>query len=117
MIGERLKNLRLENGLKQEELATIIGVKKSAVSNYENDKDSPSDKVKIAIAKHFNVSTDYFLGLVNDPIPYYNEDSFIWIPQGVKSDEKHLLTEFLSYLAHRRVQSSDGDCEFALEAM
>ena len=104
MIGERLKRLRHESKLKQDELADIIGVNKSAISHYETDKDDPSDRIKIEIARHFNVSLDYLLGLIDIPIPYYDEEIFLKLPQSINQCEKKILTEFLSFVEWRRLK-------------
>jgi len=108
MIGERLRHLRREQGLSQEELATIIGVYKSAVSHYETNKDSPSDKIKIAIAKYFNVSMDYLLGIIDEAVPFFNQDIFLRIPKNMLSDDRNLVLELIAFLEYRRLKSSDG---------
>ena len=95
--------LRLERKLRQEDLANVIGVRKSAVSNYEMDKDDPSDNIKIKIALFFNVSLDYLLGIVNDPIPFYHPSRYIQLPEDMQDDEKTLLTEFIAFLMYRRI--------------
>ncbi len=60
-----LKDLRIEKGLTQEELAKQINFSLSIVNKWENGKKSPSvDAIKI-LAKYFNVTTDYLLGLEN----------------------------------------------------
>jgi len=62
MLGKRLKYLRKENDITQEELAKFIGVTTSMVGMYETDARKPSYEVLLKISKHFNVSTDYLLG-------------------------------------------------------
>lgn len=62
-IGQRIKNLREGQNLSQLELAKIINVSNTAVSQYENGLRTPSDDIKIKLANYFNVSTDYLLGL------------------------------------------------------
>ena len=62
-FGDRLKNLRLSNGLSQAQLAQKVGVSKSLISAYENGSRQPSYEVLIAFASLFSVSTDYLLGL------------------------------------------------------
>ena len=62
MLGKRLKDLRKENDITQEELAKFIGVTTSMVGMYETDARKPSYEVLLKISKHFNVSTDYLLG-------------------------------------------------------
>ena len=38
MTGERIKKLRKEKGLTQEQLGNLLGVKKSAIAKYENNR-------------------------------------------------------------------------------
>lgn len=61
MIGERIKELRKENEITQEELAKNIDVSTSMVGMYETNARKPSYEVLIKIAKYFDVSTDYLL--------------------------------------------------------
>ena len=74
LVGERLADLRKDKGLQQKELAGIIGVSERSVSLYERGLSSPSDKVKIKMAKYFNVSLDYLMGLTNHEISYDHND-------------------------------------------
>lgn len=62
-IGARLKELRLELDLTQEELADKLdSVKgKSSIANYENGSNLPSDEVKLQMCKIFNCSLDYLM--------------------------------------------------------
>ncbi len=60
---ERLKELRLEKGLTQKQLAENIGSVQSAVYYWENGQRIPNALSIIAIAKFFGVSADYLLGL------------------------------------------------------
>ncbi|MDD2401970.1 MAG: helix-turn-helix transcriptional regulator [Clostridia bacterium] len=61
-FGDRLKDLRTEKGLTQTELANIIGLKKTTISNYETGFSFPDYKTLIKLADFFKVSTDYLLG-------------------------------------------------------
>ena len=62
-FGNTLKILRLQNKFTQAELAKKLGLTKSVISASENGLRLPSYDVLIHIAKIFNVSTDYLLGL------------------------------------------------------
>ena len=64
-MNERLKQLRLEKGVKQEEVARIIGITKSAYSNYEQGIREPSFEILIKLCKYFDVTADYLLGLTD----------------------------------------------------
>ena len=63
MFEDRIKDLRLNRGLSQVELAKELFVTKQSVSNWENGNIIPSVEVLMKIAKFFSVSTDYLLGL------------------------------------------------------
>lgn len=65
LFGERLKELRLSNNLGQVELAKQIGVSKGLISLWENGLREPKLSNLIALAKFFDVSIDYFAGLID----------------------------------------------------
>ena len=62
-MNEKLKQLRKERELSQKEVANILGITISAYSNYEQGIREPSYDILIKIAKLYDVSTDYLLGL------------------------------------------------------
>ena len=64
-FGNVLKTLRLKKGMTQAQLAFKLGVTKSVISAYETGLRLPSYDILIHIAKLFNVSTDYLLGMEN----------------------------------------------------
>ncbi len=64
-FGNTLKALRLKENMTQAQLAQKLGLTKSVISAYETGLRLPSYDVLIHIAKIFNVSTDYLLGLEN----------------------------------------------------
>lgn len=63
MMSEKIRQLRRNFNLSQVDLAAKLGVTKQCVSNWENDNILPSIDMLIKLAKFFNVSTDYLLGL------------------------------------------------------
>lgn len=62
-FGDRLKKLRQQEGLSQQQLANKLGVTKSVVSYYELHERYPSPDVLIKLAYIFHTSADYLLGL------------------------------------------------------
>lgn len=62
-FGMKLKALRKQAGLTQQQLAAQLGITKSVVSFYELQARSPSPEVLTKLAQIFHVSTDYLLGL------------------------------------------------------
>ncbi|MBY6915368.1 helix-turn-helix domain-containing protein [Clostridium botulinum] len=61
MLGDRIKLLRKEHGITQDQLAEYINVSRSSVNGYENDGVEPSLSVLVKISDRFNVSLDYLL--------------------------------------------------------
>lgn len=67
MLGQRINELRTAFGWSQVELAKRLNISKQTVSNWENENIQPSVEMLVRLAKQFNVTTDYLLGL--DQIP------------------------------------------------
>lgn len=64
-VGKIIQQLREESHLLQSELAEQLGLGRTTISNYENNYSCPDLETLILIAKFFNVSTDYLLGVTN----------------------------------------------------
>ena len=62
----RIKDLRIENGLTQKELAKILHSSDKNIWAYENGVASPPIDILIAYADYFDVSTDYLLGRTDE---------------------------------------------------
>lgn len=62
---ERLKELRIEKGVGQVELAAAIDVSKGIISLWENELREPKLSNLVSLAQYFNVSIDYLVGLEN----------------------------------------------------
>lgn len=83
-FGKRLKTLRKEKSLTQEQLVNTVNnnfgfrINKGMISKWENDKEDASMSYIIALAKYFDVSLDYLLALSNEKVhlpeimKYYN---------------------------------------------
>lgn len=69
-VGDRIRQVRQEQDVTQQELANYIGVSKQAVYKYENNivTNIPTDKVD-AIAKRLKVSPAYLMGWEEQPTP------------------------------------------------
>lgn len=62
LLGKRIKSLRKEKGLTQEELGKIINVTKVSICCYERESRVPTLETLIALAEVFGVDVDYLLG-------------------------------------------------------
>ncbi len=65
IISKRLKELRLEHDLSQDNLAKLCNVKQSCVSKWERGITYPSLDIIIILVKIYKVSSDYILGIEN----------------------------------------------------
>lgn len=59
----RLKDLREDMDIKQREIADYLHIKQNTYSRYENGQRQLPVDILIKLAKYYNVSTDYILGL------------------------------------------------------
>lgn len=66
-FGDRLRRLRTENNLTQDDLAEIFHKTKATISNYETGRYEPSLDIIIDLADHFNVSIDFLMGRTDRP--------------------------------------------------
>ncbi|MBR3894395.1 MAG: helix-turn-helix transcriptional regulator [Clostridia bacterium] len=62
-FGDRLKKLRQQEGLSQQQLADRLRVTKSVISYYELRERHPSPEMLIKLSSIFHTSTDFLLGL------------------------------------------------------
>jgi HTH-type transcriptional regulator, competence development regulator len=74
VLGDRLRRLRLEKKLTQEELGKKINVTKVSISGYENGNRTPDTETLQKLADFFNVTTDYLLGRTDNPNPPEDDD-------------------------------------------
>ena len=63
IFGERLKELRVENGIGQVKLAEDLNVSKGIISRWENGLREPKLSNLVSLAQYFQVSIDYLAGL------------------------------------------------------
>ncbi len=61
-IGQKIRELREEAGMKQFELAHQLTISPQSVSLYENNHRTPDIEMLVIIADFFNVSLDYITG-------------------------------------------------------
>ena len=91
-----LKELRIEKGVKQKEVAENCDVSPQCISQLELGTRSPTGSTLIALAEYFNCSVDYLLGRTDD---YANIDTRLTSSQKTPSSQEELLSVF-SRLPH-----------------
>ncbi|MEG1459307.1 MAG: helix-turn-helix transcriptional regulator [Acetivibrio sp.] len=102
----RLKQLRQKHKLTQSELADILGLKPTAISNYESQRNEPSFDKLIALSKYFDVSCDYLLGISDAYLPVGGEVldrdivDFFELYQQLSSEKAKEVRNYTNYLIY-----------------
>lgn len=66
----RIRDLRIDRGLTQEQIAELLHVSQNTYSQYEiGTTRYPLDAV-VKLAEYYGVSVDYLVGLTDEPAPY-----------------------------------------------
>ncbi len=104
MIGERLQELRKDHKISQSEFAKILGVSHYTVSSYECNRSDPDDKTKIIIAKLFDVSVDYLLGLIDEPLSYNRDKRTLTLPSNFDDTDFKETKNFIDYLSYKKAK-------------
>lgn len=86
MFSKRLKQLREEKGWLQSELAVKIDLSSSAISMYERGERDPDTETLKKLASLFDVTTDYLLGLDNEPTKLDNRANYLYMASSSKID-------------------------------
>ena len=66
----RIKDLREDRDLTQREIAEYLHIKQNTYSQYEGGQRQLPIAFLIMLAKYYKTSTDYILGLTDNPKPY-----------------------------------------------
>lgn len=61
-FGQRLKQLREENGLSQIAIANLLGITEEDINAFENDETMPSAEILVKLSSLYNMSVDELLG-------------------------------------------------------
>ena len=64
-LADRIKALRIRTGMTQSEVARLLGLSRSGVNAWEMGLSVPSTQYIVELAKVFDITTDYLLGLEN----------------------------------------------------
>ena len=67
IFAKRVKELRKQRRLSQTELGEVLGLTHKSISTIESGLRGPTIENLILLAKFFEVSTDYLLGLKDEP--------------------------------------------------
>ena len=66
----RIRDLREDKDLNQTQVAKMLGMSQTGYSKYETGENDIPTAILIQLAKFYNTSVDYLLGLTNNPKKY-----------------------------------------------
>lgn len=69
LFGQRLRELRKNANERQDDLAAVLGVTKAQISDMEKGNKSTTLEKFALICEHYKVSSDYLLGMKDQPEP------------------------------------------------
>ncbi len=72
-IGDRLKQLRIDAGLSQKQVAETLKISKPIISQYESNQRTPSVEKLIRLSRFYNASLDYICENVNHKHTYLGD--------------------------------------------
>lgn len=100
-LGDRIQELRVDRGLLQKDLAKILNVSIATISHYELNVHLPDVETIVKIAKCLNTSTDYLLGIIDEPTPIYNDNTVVRLPTKLPDEGRKELIEYMKYLVSK----------------
>lgn len=107
-FNKRLKQLRVERNLTQMDLAEILNLRPTTISNYESGRNEPTyDKLKI-LAEYFDITLDYLMGVTDDTFPIsgkvINKETyeFSLLYNNLDKDSKNEIKNFAQWLIHKQ---------------
>ena len=68
--NERMKDLREDKDLSQQQLAKLLGLSDVTIQSYEYGKSEPKVTTLIKMAELYGTSIDYIAGLTDEKRPY-----------------------------------------------
>lgn len=107
-FGERLREMRLQKGLTQEQLAQQIGVAKSTLTGYEKGNREP-DVFKIKrLLEVLDIDSDYLLGVSRDTEP---EREITNTPEGyslLNDESRKIVDNLVTHLLEMQEKGNNG---------
>lgn len=93
VFSQRLKQLRKKSNMLQKDVANKLGITESAYGYYEQGRREPSNETLKQLANIFGVTTDYLLGITDDP-------------KLTEKDEKDIAKRLQNF--KEEIENSDG---------
>lgn len=86
-IGDRLRSLRIEKGVSQDQAAESCGISRIALARYETGTRAPRAEMVSRLADYYGVTVDYLLGRDDPPAPLEPKEA----PADDRAEAKRML--------------------------
>lgn len=97
---DRLKLLRRESGLSQQDFANLIGISKSSINMYERGEREPGLETLESIADYFNVDMDYLLGKSQ------HRNKAAWLEEQIRTSQNNSVERVKAICKERKIPIS-----------
>lgn len=96
---KRLRDLREDNDLKQDDIAYILDTTYQQISKYENGKQMMAITKYMKLARYYNVSLDYLTGMIDVKRPLDEKNTIV--TRTLSEKERKLLQAYKNHPEHR----------------
>ena len=93
----RLKELRNDKGLRQKDVAQVLGISQQSLGYYENGVNKPDPAMLVQLADFYEVSVDFLLGRTDETGIIYKYNG-----EKLSNDEQKLLVYYRSLSAQQK---------------
>lgn len=107
----QIAELRHSAGISQSELANLVGVNQTAVSQWERGVTNPSPSILLNLCNIFNTTTDYLLGRKSD----FNSNLMKWQDPETMDVVREELSPLLAHLQRQLETFSDFEQKMAFD--
>lgn len=104
-FGNKVTEIRKEQGISQTELAAKLGIHKNVLGRYERSEVLPSIEIAKKIADILDVSLDYLTGKVDVEMDRTIHDRILEVSKFDEKDQQHIFSVIDAFIAKRKIES------------
>ena len=99
---QRLKDIREDNEKTQSDIAEVLNTVRQQYNRWETGKQELPMHHFITLARYYNISLDYLLGLIREPLPYERSDHAVQCPQDFTAEDIQKVREYIKFLEFQK---------------
>lgn len=106
-MKNRIALLRTSRHYTQDELSSLLGISRAALSHYEKGRREPDYETLIKIADLFKVSLDYIMGRTEDPTVHLSEEARAF-SDGLELSDEQIMEKFSLTIDGRKLTPEES---------